>query len=302
MSIKKIVTTKEADEKSIRKIVAGRYLVWNYSYENFKKFPLSGVGAGNFVFWVKYNWFDKKYYHHLPHNQYLVFSSSIGLIGLLVFFIFITQLWINRDKAEKWVYFVVLIILFFNHFLWFPEAFLLFWIVASLENGRNLKPKSKSKIANVFFGCLVALFAASNVYHFSELHPKNWAKETRTNYDYGFWYEEKDNLGKEFRWTKDKAGIYIFLDKEGLSPEIKLFCGAPLNALEQKRQGVKIYWRGKLYEEVIFKENKDYSFRIEDRSLEEGFLEFRIQPSFNLKKMRIGEETRNLGIQVYEED
>ncbi|MGB5909987.1 MAG: O-antigen ligase family protein, partial [Promethearchaeia archaeon] len=80
ISIKKILTTKEADEKSIRKIVAGRYLVWNYAYENFKKFPLSGVGAGNFVFWVKYNWFGKQYYHHLPHNQYLVFSSSIGFI------------------------------------------------------------------------------------------------------------------------------------------------------------------------------------------------------------------------------
>jgi hypothetical protein len=280
--------------------VAGRYLVWNYSYENFKKFPLSGVGAGNFVFWVKYNWHGKQYYHHLPHNQYLVFSSSLGLIGLLIFLIFIFQLWMSRERAEKWLFFVILIIIFFNHYLWFPESLLLFWMIASFENEKKPKRKPQTKISLVFFIFLILLFLSSNVFHFSELHPKNWAKETRTNYDYGFWYKEKDNSGKEFRWTKDKAGIYIFLDKEGLSPEIKLFCGAPLSVLEQKRQRVKIYWRGKLYEEIIFKENGDCSFRIEDKSLEGGFLEFRIQPSFNLKKMRIGEETRDLGIQVYE--
>jgi len=175
-------------------------------------------------------------------------------------------------------------------------------MITSLENGKEQKRKPKTKTIHVFFVFLILLFAASNIYHFSELHPKNWAKETRTNYDYGFWYEEKDNLGKEFRWTKNKAGIHVFLDKEGFSPEIKLFCGAPLYTLEQKRQEVKIYWRGKLYEEVIFKENGDYSFRIKGRSSEEGFLEFRIQPSFNLKKMRLGKETRDLGIQVYDFD
>jgi hypothetical protein len=79
---------------------------------------------------------------------------------------------------------------------------------------------------------------------------------------------------------------------------MKLFCGAPLERLPQGEQRVEIYWKGKLYRSLVFKENKDFSFWIKGRAFKEGFLEFRIYPCFNLKKMNLGEDTRDLGIQI----
>ena len=145
---------------------------------------------------------------------------------------------------------------------------------------------------------MVLIFLIFNVFSFNGLHPKTWAKETGTRYDYGFWYPETDASGREYRWTKERAGRYLTLDKTGQSPEITLICGAPLAHLKDKKQTVKIYWKGEPYKEITFTENKPISFRIEAQPLDEGFLELRISPAFNLKEMGLGQEPRNLGIQL----
>ncbi|MCK4943499.1 MAG: hypothetical protein KAS65_07975, partial [Candidatus Aminicenantes bacterium] len=110
---------------------------------------------------------------------------------------------------------------------------------------------------------------------------------------------EKDKEGNKFQWTKNVAGIFIKLNKNGESPEIKLLCGAPLVYLRSKKQKVKIYWKGKLYQEVIFKENKYIFFKIKSQPLEAGFLEVKILPDFNLKKMGLSTESRDLGVQFF---
>ena len=297
-SISDIISTGEVDDEGLRKIVASRHLVWNYSFECLKKFPLCGVGAGNFVFWVKYNWYGKKPYHHLPNNQYLFFSSSIGTIGLLVFLFFIVILLRYKKRVEQLILFLILVIIFFNHYLWFPESILAFWLVASLGEERSAKEKLKTKKIDFLVGFLLIIFVVCNIYCFDKLHPVKWAKETNTRYDYSFWYKEINPQGQDFRWTKNKAGIYISLDKKGHSQKINLFCGAPLKRLPQGEQRVEVYWKGKLYRSFVFKENKDFNFWIKDQAFKEGFLEFRIYPCFNLKKMNLGEDTRDLGIQV----
>jgi hypothetical protein len=293
-----LLAKKQVDDETLQKIIARRKVVWNYAVENLKNFPLSGVGVGNFVFWVKYSWFNRPKYHHLPSNQYLFLSSSIGLIGLFVFLFFLSTTWKTQDKLEKKILFVILLIIFFNHYLWFPESFLAFWLVASLgeKNGSESKPEKKK--AKWFVGFLLILFVFSNIHDFNRLHPANWAKKTGTRYDYGFWYEEKDPRGQEFRWTKSGAGIYISLDRNGYSSEMKLFCGAPLERLAQREQRIEIFWKGKLYDDIVFRKNEDFRFRIKDKAYAKGLLEFRIYQPFNLNKMQLGEETRTLGIQV----
>ena len=108
-----------------------------------------------------------------------------------------------------------------------------------------------------------------------------------------------DSQGNIFSWTKEKAGIYLFLNKTGRSKEIKLLCGAPIQKLKKGKQNIDIYWRGRLYKKYAFRENRELLFYIEDRFHREGFLEFRIEPAFNLKKMGLSEETRDLGIQFF---
>ena len=75
-------------------------------------------------------------------------------------------------------------------------------------------------------------------------------------------------------------------------------CGAPLFRLPGKKQALDVYWRGKRYRRIIFRENGDYSLQVEDASPSEGFLEFRVRPAFNLKMMGLGAESRDLGVQV----
>ncbi|MCK4942467.1 MAG: hypothetical protein KAS65_02770, partial [Candidatus Aminicenantes bacterium] len=131
------------------------------------------------------------------------------------------------------------------------------------------------------------------------LHPQNWAAEKKVDYDYGFWYKEKDLKEHTFCWTKQKSGIYLYFDESGKSRKIKLFCGAPLHMLPEKEQKVDIFWKGKIFKSVVFKENKEFLFSIEEKPYDMGFLEFRVNPAFNLKKMGLSEESRDLGIQVY---
>jgi len=296
-SMSNILSSRKLSEHDVSNIVASRYLVWNYAYKSFKKFPLAGVGVGNFLYWVIYNRFGKKYRHHLPQNQYLLFSTSIGLIGILVFLYFLFILWKKRNKAEKWLLFIILFFIFFNHYLWFPECFLVFWIIASLRTGKDNISIKKTHLISI--AIILILFTVSNICNVNRLHPKNWAMKTETRYDYGFWYKEKNTKGEEFRWTKNKAGIYTKLNEKGISTQIRIYCGAPIYKMRNTRQKVEIFWKGKLYKEFIFRKNKDALFQIKDKAFDQGFIEFRIHPSFNLKKMKLGEESRDLGIIVY---
>ena len=61
------------------------------------RFPIGGVGAGNFLFYLKYMHFADDAYLDLPLNQYLLFFSETGLIGGLLFILFLVVL-LKRQK------------------------------------------------------------------------------------------------------------------------------------------------------------------------------------------------------------
>jgi hypothetical protein len=92
--------------------------------------------------------------------------------------------------------------------------------------------------------------------------------------------------------------VYIYLDRDGRSANYNLVCGAPLSRLPDKKQTVDVYWRGRFLKSAVFLDNGRYPLQIEDRDHREGFLEFRVRPAFNLKRMGLGPETRDLGIQL----
>jgi hypothetical protein len=259
------------------------------------RFPVSGVGAGDFLFYLKYVRFGRKTWLDLPLNQYLLFFCETGLLGGLAFIVFFAVL-LRRQAAgtERFVLAAMAVALFFNNFFWFPEVLLLFWVFVA----QGAWPRGSPAVGKAPWGALaVLLFATMNIVDFAALHPRSWAQTRGTSYDYGFSYPETGN-GRRFRWSGGEAGIYVFPDQKNPGTLFRLTCGAPLARLHEKKQTVDVYWRGKLYRRVVFRENGEYLLRLEDARHREGFLEFRVQPTFILKRLDLGAESRDLGIQV----
>ena len=279
-----------------RYLTSGRSILLYYSWECLRNFPLTGVGAGNFVFWVMRT-HSGDFLHHLPANQYFFITSSVGLPGLFLFLIFCFGLFSGKKWPEKMLLGMFLFLLIFNDYLWFSEIFLAFWLFCSLGNEKKEKPLTFNKNATIYFSFTILFFILFNLLNFSKLHPKNWARAASTAYEYGFSYPEKEN-GRGFRWTGAEAGFYVYLNKSSPRVLYKLICSAPLPSLNGQQQAVDVYWRGRFYQRVIFHENGEYSLWVEDAQHREGFLEFRVHPAFNLKKLGLGPESRELGVQV----
>jgi hypothetical protein len=267
-----------------------------------------GVGTGNFTFYLAYKNYPaykntgEKYLYDLPLNHYFLVFAENGMLGFVFFTYF--MIYLCTRSRKKLLLGVILFALLINNFFWFPEAFLLFWVLAALNFEDSNKAgkvrdffSTKNKKALVIASVLVLIIAYID--SFVSLQPVTWSQEVGSRYDYGFWYPEKDEAGNEFRWTKEKAGVYLKLDNKGESPGIKLECGAPLGYLKEKKQVVRVSWRGKLYREFVFTGNKDEFFKIKSAADEEGFLELEVLPGFNLRKLGLGPETRGLGVKVY---
>ena len=281
--------------RAANEVSNGRLSMLRDSAHMIVRFPGSGVGVGNFLFYLSYLRFGKKHYLDLPLNQYLLVFSETGLIGGLVFVFFLVGC-LRRQKTGnmRFIILAITIALLFNNFFWFPECLLFFWIfLASSEYpgvpGRKLKP--------ALLWAVVVVFAIFQTVDFQALHPKTWAHDASSPYDYGLYYRENENR-RQFNWTEAKAGVYIYLDRDVRSATYNLVCGAPLSSLPDKKQTVDVYWRGRFLKSVVFRDNSSYSLLIEDQEHSEGFLEFRVRPTFNLKRLGLGAETRDLGIQL----
>ncbi|MDD8013563.1 MAG: O-antigen ligase family protein, partial [Acidobacteriota bacterium] len=283
-------------QMAIDEVSSGRLDMLDAGGRMIRRFPLSGIGAGNFLFYLKYLHFGKNAYFDLPLNQYLLIFSEIGLIGGLAFLFF---LWILFRRQKPGIVRLVLaamaVALLFNNFFWFPEVLLLFWIFAARAEWPAAPPPKKW--AAWAAAAILALFVFANITAFHDLNPATWANETSTPYDYGFFYPENEG-GREFRWCGEKAGMYIFLDKDNPRAMVKLTCSAPLSRMAGKQQAVDVFWRGNLYRRILFHKNSDYSLPVEDVGHSGGFLEFRVHPSFNLKRMGLSAESRDLGVKV----
>jgi|GEM_PF-1069831 len=295
-AIKNLAYGPQERNIAINSITSNRDKIWGYALAAIKRFPLTGIGAGNFLFWGKTQ-YGVNYVHHLAANQYFFVAVSNGLLGVGVFILFIITILLKKSWPEKIAILVLLLMFVFNDYLWFSEVFLGFWLVCSL--GKEKETQKAGKKERSFILALVLLFIIVNILNNSALLPHNWLKTAGVQYDYGFWYNENDSDGKQFNWTGEKAGIYIYLDQNGRSNNFRLVCGAPPAFFKKREQVVDIFWRGRFLKRIIFRNNNEYPILIEDKGHREGFLEFRIRPGFNLSQMNLGKETRILGVQLF---
>ena len=295
---------KETMFDKLDAMVNGRLKMAVFSFEIIRDYFVTGVGTGNYTFYLSYKNYlpykdsGKVYLYDLPMNQYLWIFVENGFFAFLFFTFFLILLF--RRSNKKLLTGTILVVLLFNNFFWFPEAILLFWILAALNYNHEIKDNERGRdkrrvIMMVIFIPLVILILF-NIISFNKLHPKTWAQETGIPYDYGVWPGEKDFKGMHFNWTKERAGIYLTLDKNGESPLIQITCGAPFKYLKSEEQKVEIYWNGKLEREMVFSRNEVIEFKIKSMSMEQGILVIKVWPIFNLKKLGVGTDNRDLGI------
>jgi len=286
-------------------VTNGRLWMTAFTLETISQYPGVGVGTGNFTFYLAYKNYPaykhkgERYLYDLTLNHYLLIFAENGLTAFLCFTLFLIYLF--RRSSKKLLLGTILFSLLFNNFFWFPEAFLLFWVLAALYDQDGLKEpfhKNKKAFLKVGLSFTILLILVQTV-NFVGLHPAHWAQQTGFRYDYGFWYTESDKSGGTFTWSTDRAGIHLELDKKGKSRQFRIACGAPLDRLPGGRQKVRLYWKGKLYKELIFNQNKEETVTITSHPGDQGFMELEVQPTFNLKKLHLSEEARDLGIRLY---
>ena len=282
--------------RSVDKASNGRITMIKNSIPMITDFPVSGIGAGNFIFYLQYINFGQKYYEDLPLNQYLLILTELGVFGLLFFLLFIGFI-IKANQGSKifLILLAIIVTLLFGNAFWLPEVLLLFWVISAFYDEKVQNHNFAFKNESLFFVFILICFIISNVLSFSQLSPYRLLKQKNIVYKYGFF----ENRGEDFLWAKNEAGIYIKLDINGRSKNYKIFCGAPVSKLKNKKQEVIILWKGKVYKKIVFKINRTEIFKIIGKSGDEGFLQIKTNPTFNLAKMKLGKETRNLGIQFF---
>ena len=96
-----------------------------------KKYPVWGVGAGNYTYKVSTDLYPGKpsWFYQPVHNVYLLIVSELGILGLIFLILGFGWIGYNIKKAFKenlpsWVYLYLSIILgfaviaLFDHYLW----------------------------------------------------------------------------------------------------------------------------------------------------------------------------------------
>jgi len=290
--IKSVITErKNIDTKVLNSALNGRFEMIENSVKILKRFPVEGIGVGNYLFYLEYLNFGKDHLHDLTLNEYLRIMDETGIIGIILFLVFLLSFLKILNKTEKLLFLSILIVIGLNNYFWFSESFFIFWFFLFVLDKE--KDVGKTKLGKKVFILFVSLFLLFNVLDYKKLLPLNLSLEKAQIYDFGFWKEEIDNNQNRFRWTKDTAGIYI--DKK-MKKNIKIFCGAPLKSLPNKSQRVVFYFNNTKIKDIIFKTNKFEEVRIPKK---QGFLVIKVFPTFNLKKLNIGSDSRDLGVRFY---
>jgi hypothetical protein len=248
------------------------------------------VGAGNFLFYLKYSQYGVPHYEDLPLNQYLLILDEIGFIGLAFFLLFLAALFRGRPDGRRILLLAtVLLALFFNFFLWFPECLILFWVLVAGGEPPQQRPWPGWQRWGA--AVLLVLFAFFHILNFAALQPLTWCREKGLAYDYGFW--EQKSAAEQYRWSKQAAGIFLF---PGDMRRLRLICTAPLDKLPGRQQRVRLYWRGKFQRELLFRGNMAVPLPLPKG--QPGFFEFRVFPTFRPRDVGLSSDTRSLGIQV----
>jgi len=152
----RLETTSPQIERSTTERISG----YNSATELFKKKSFTGVGIGNFTL-ADYKLVSstKNIWEYQPiHNVYLLVFVESGIVGGIIWLIFLGQILVIRlrrirkeESTDFWKfiiltsYFVILFLMFFDHYLWtLQSGRLLFWVILGLVLNSAWKVQSAS--------------------------------------------------------------------------------------------------------------------------------------------------------------
>jgi len=263
--------------KNLDFALTGRIKLTKMALTGIKEFPISGIGAGNFLFYSKYK-FGRSF--DIVPSVYLSNTVENGITGGLFFLLFLLPFAAGRASPQRNVFYLILFVFLFNNGIWNPEVMIIFWIVLA-----GIKP-TKLKLPLKFVIPAFLLFIAGEIFSFNSLHPATWSIKKGTYYDYGF-----HQLENNYRWTSQKAGLYKAFKGEIITLET----GFPFEKTKYTRQIIDIYWKGKKIKRVILNRIKTQDYL---RVSGTGFLEFRIKPYFVPSRLGLSKDPRTLGIKI----
>jgi len=119
-----------------------------------KERPILGLGVGNFTWYLFNNYRFQEFWLYQPvHNLYLLIVSEIGILGLVLFLVFIARILLKGLKQIRKIYvlcFMVCVLCFMilgliDHYFWtIQQSRLLFWIILAIVSGFFLKKSPSS--------------------------------------------------------------------------------------------------------------------------------------------------------------
>ncbi|GEM_PF-1705981 len=272
-----------------------RLTMWRSGIRLMREAPLTGVGTGNFIFALKNLHYGENHLEDLPLNQYLLVASETGFAGAIVF---LGLLWAmaRKPRQRAWLplFWTVLAVFLVGTPLWLPELALLFWLLAWLLDPAPSPMEKPAKRQLPLLCGLLLLFCLGSAREFSRLHPLNWCLARNVPYNYGIWPADLSAEGQRFVWTRAAAGRYL---AAGTRTDLRLVADAPFAHLPGGKQHVRVFWRGKEIRNLQAHATREWPLKL--HSSRGGFLEFRVDPAFNLKRLGLGREGRTLGVQIH---
>lgn len=99
-----------------------RALYWEQAKEIIKQNPIIGVGAGNYVAYLKAKNPDNQYWTYQPvHNIFMLVWAELGIVGLLAFVVLCVTIILRAYKRSPLGFcllFALLPAMFLDHWLW----------------------------------------------------------------------------------------------------------------------------------------------------------------------------------------
>jgi hypothetical protein len=279
---------------TMNRITNQRMVMLRDSLPMIARYPVTGVGLGNFIFYRRYLHVGQEFYEDLPLNQYLLVGTELGLLALGLFLLALWRLWRQPQPLPlKAALAAVACAFLFSTPLWVPELAILFWLLpAFADPAPPLRPWPRWADA-----ALIGVALLFTALHHQALHPATWAAATGQTYRYGVWDVERPRGDRAFCWTGEKAGLLITSGTRGRLTAIALRCGAPLALLPGRQQEIVLSWRGHPFRRLVFLDNGTQTVPLPSAGGETGALEIEVRPTFVPADLHLGADYRRLGVQ-----
>jgi len=314
-----------------------RYFLWKEAVHMTQDYPLTGVGVGAFIIELpNYYQKDTKLYENnleafrridSAENYFLQVSSELGFTGLIcIFWLFWTifyqikktfQTYSFNDKNTFILigatagFFSLLVNFFFHSYIGAFEIKYTFWLLVALVFclGKSEGEKGKeekvlfSRNFKIFSVILIAIFGVTHLWNSTHtLSLKSRTEQFELVQNFGFYQGEKDQSGREFRWTKSYGGTTIKIEKPVI--EIPLLAAHPDirgKSVEVEIYVVKNFFKHKkLLGKLTLKQSawKTYTYSIPDEVGEDVILLFKVSRTWNPLKAFGTPDPRNLGVAI----